>query len=111
MEQSKPIPEEISKLVFAERVRLYPARRHNGANSMKSLAFKGGAEFMYHRMAEEIEALRKDMRPEQALRVAAYIDQEILSLRTHLCATEAERDAIKQAFDEQAEELKKLRNQ
>jgi len=55
--------------------------------------------------------LVRDMRPEQALRVAAYIDQEILSLRTHLSSTEAERDAIKKAFDLQAEELKKLRNQ
>jgi len=55
--------------------------------------------------------LVRDMRPEQALRVAAYIDQEILSLQTRLSSTEAERDAIKQAFDLQAEELKKLRHQ
>jgi hypothetical protein len=55
--------------------------------------------------------LVRDMRPEQALRVAAYIDQEILSLRTGLSSTKAERDSIKQAFDQQAEEMKKYRNQ
>lgn len=51
--------------------------------------------------------LVRDMRPEQALRVAAYIDQEILSLRTRLSSTEAERDAVRQAFAEEAEERRK----
>lgn len=63
MEQSKPIPEDIFSLIKNEA----NERHYCGGDLADSYiyeavaaneAFKEGADFMYHRMAEEAEALK-----------------------------------------------------
>lgn len=78
----QPVPEEVMEWIGNESVKTF------GLHTPKNAYFHDGAIAMYKR--------------DQAT---------ISSLQSRLSSTEAERDAIRQAFDLQAEELRKYRNQ
>lgn len=119
----QPVPEEVSDELLDIILKGFNGLELPTKLEIGYKGFKYGAIFMYKRdqaiiwkaEADRNNAMAEEERLANLLTTAMHeikdMRKEYTSLQSRLSSTEAERDAIRKAFDLQAEELKKYRKQ
>lgn len=115
----QPVPEEVMEWIDAYTEENWPQWMEmdlrDAAKLIMEAMYKRDQAIIWKAEADRNNALAEEERLANLLTTAMHeikdMRKEYTSLQSRLSSTEAERDAIRKAFDLQAEELKKYRKQ